>query len=117
VSWIIREGYLPTTAFGACFKCRAAQRPGERVLDPNLVTDDLPPHIVPGGQDGYLMFCESCITEAAQMLDMQKPIQIATLVEDLADAVAANERLFDRLSQAESALAALRKYDAAQVPE
>lgn len=113
MSWTIHNGYLPSTAFGACFKCRAS-RQGERVLDPNLITDDLPPWIVPGGKDGYVMFCESCITEAAQTLGMQTPLQIASLTVDLADAVAANERLFDRVSQAESALAALRKYDASK---
>lgn len=111
MSWTIHSEYLPSTAFGACFKCRADRRPGERVLDPNLVTDDLPPGLVSGLHDGHVMFCESCITEAAHELGMLTPLQVAHLNADYASLVADNEALALRAAAAEAALDALRKYN------
>jgi len=112
VSWYIRPEYLPKTAFGGCFKCRAARRPGERVLDPNLTTTALPHWIVPGDQDGYMMFCESCIGEAAGLLGWIHPLKAAELVAEHADTVAALERTQAELLAAEDAVAALRRIDA-----
>lgn len=111
MSWTIHNEYLPSTAFGACFKCRADRRPGERVLDPNLVTDELPPGIVSGLHDGHVMFCESCITEAAQLLGMHTAKQSDELRAEVAELLADASALSLRAAAAEAALDALRKYD------
>lgn len=115
MSWTLHNEYLPSTAFGACFKCRSARRPGERILDPNLVTDDLPPELVTGHHDGHIMICESCITEAASLLGMLTPLQMAGQVADHAQAVADAEAAEERARVAEAALAAMRKYDELKV--
>lgn len=111
MSWTLHNEYLPSTAFGACFKCRSARRPGERILDPGLVTDDLPADLVNGHHDGYVMFCESCITEAASLLGMLTPLQVADLIADHAALIAEHEGLTATVAAQAEALAALRRVD------
>lgn len=117
MSWTVHNEYPAGAAFGACFKCRASRRPGERILDPNLVTHDLPPFIVPGGQDGYVYFCEACITEAAQALGMKTPAQVAHIEDSLAAVEDDCRKLSLRAAAAESALEGLRRYDETKAAE
>lgn len=111
MSWTLHDEYLPSAAFGACFKCRASKRPGERILDPNLVTDDLPPELVNGHHDGHIQICEACITEAAQMLGMSTPAQAASLDAQLRGLVERAREATARAEAAEAALKALRIFD------
>lgn len=111
MSWTLHSEYPVGTAFGACFKCRASLRPGERVLEPNIPTWDMPPELVPGGSDGWMCFCETCITEAAQTLGMVTAKQSDDLRVEVAHAHAAASTLSLRAEAAEDALSALRYYD------
>jgi hypothetical protein len=111
MSWTIHSEYPVGTAFGACFKCRAALRRGERVIEPNLPTHDMPPELVSGQEDGWLCFCESCITEAAQMLGMVTGAQTAKL-EQFLDRAREDAKFWKgQADTAETALEALRRYD------
>lgn len=57
---------------GTCALCNASKRVlerPERIITTNLVTDmkDAPPGVWP---EQYMEFCESCVTEMAQLLGM-----------------------------------------------
>jgi hypothetical protein len=114
VSWTLVPEYPPNAAFGACFKCRAARRQheGERLLDPMLDTFDLGPDLVPGQNDGHIIFCETCITEAARLLGMVTPLEAAKLTEQLADATKEIEDLRRWAEATEKALDAVTKQQA-----
>jgi hypothetical protein len=111
LSWTVHNEYPVGTAFGACFKCRASLRPGERVIEPNLPTHDMPPELVSGQEDGWLCFCETCITEAAGMLGMVTGVQAEKLRAERNELQAHVEAESHRAERAEIALLALRSYD------
>jgi hypothetical protein len=111
VSWTIHNEYPAGTAFGACFKCRASLRPGERVIEPNLPTHDMPPELVSGQEDGWLCFCETCITEAARLLGMVTEAQVRKLEAERDLAQSDAQVLAARAERSEIALLSLRSYD------
>lgn len=65
--WNVRDDYPAGTPRNCCYVCQTGIRElpstptrKEKVLDPQIQIDF----------EGYLCICESCITEAAQMLGM-----------------------------------------------
>jgi hypothetical protein len=61
---------------GCCFVCRAARRPGDRVLDFFVDVEELgwtfPKDEYPGWEvaSGYLQICATCVREAARLIGM-----------------------------------------------
>lgn len=95
------EQYLPGTAKGACYLCRAALR---QVLEVNGTTRY--EHVLDTGMvidfEGGLAVCESCIREGAQLLGL---VDVAELHNVLAAVAEAKERVVVADAKAAEAIA------------
>lgn len=84
---------------GTCFTCRAARRPGERVVDLGRITDEILD--LDGNTHGFTQpaICESCILELATMMGCIAPKKVTELGARLMAAEDERDRLRSKLNQ------------------